>query len=218
MSETIALPSTLSFGGLLSYGWQVLQKHFTYLLKVVVVMIVLVAIPQAVVGMLFKESALGGIFNLLLTIWQMILSLGILRIMLELLRTGKEPELTQEKLLEGKDVIVNYIVGQILFGLLVAVGMILLVIPGFYFMLKYMFVPILIADKKFGIKEAFAFSAQMTEGKKLTLLFYMLGIYFFILLGLLALIIGVVVTGAIASIAGLGMYLILEREASKAQA
>ena len=218
MAQAIALPQ-FSFTDLLSYGWKVLQQHFGYLIKIVLFMIVLVVIPQIVVDLISRENtAFGGLLRLVLGLWQALLSIGVMKMVLALLRTGQETEVTFEKFLTGKEMFVKYLVAEILFGFLVVVGMILLIIPGFYFMLKYLFAPLLIADKNVTIGEAFAMSAKMTEGKKLTLFFYVLGFYAFVLLGLLALVVGVVVTASIVCIAWLGMYLALEKTAGKTTA
>ena len=57
-----------------------------------------------------------------------------------------------------------------LVGFVVVVGLALLVVPGVYLSIRFMFVPILIVDKELTIKEAFKKSTTLTKGVKWKLL------------------------------------------------
>lgn len=213
MAQAVVLPTPLSFEGLLAYGWNTLKEHFTYLIKVMLLMFVISTVPSMIASSIAEESpTLGGLLSLAATIWGMIVSIGLLKLMFELLRTGKEPVLSLDVILAHKHLFLRYLGGNILFGLLVAFGFILLIIPGFYFMLKYMFVPYLIVDKEMTVGDAFKRSAEITKGKKPMLFFYMIGLSIFAALGVLALFVGLLVTIPITYIAWLALYLIMEKE------
>lgn len=63
----------------------------------------------------------------------------------------------------------KYIIASILYLLLVIFGLILFVIPGVYFGVKYMFFSFAIVDKNLGIKDSFKYSAKITKGSRLKL-------------------------------------------------
>jgi len=92
--------------------------------------------------------------------------------------------------------IANYIVGYVAYIFTVLGGLIFFIIPGIYFAIRFQFVPNLLVDKKMKFKEAFALSTKMTENIKWKLFGFgmlqgimCLGIF---LLGLIALIVGVI--------------------------
>lgn len=88
----------------------------------------------------------------------------------------------------------RYLIASILLMLLIGVGLLLVIIPGIYFALKYFFVPYLIIDKNMKIGEAFKASSKMTTGHKFSL--FVLGILAIIvnILGFVALIYGLLVS------------------------
>jgi hypothetical protein len=59
-------------------------------------------------------------------------------------RDGKVPDV--EDLFRGYPHFLNYLAASILYGLMVAIGLILLIIPGIYLALKYQFYGYLIVD------------------------------------------------------------------------
>lgn len=94
----------------------------------------------------------------------------------------------------------------ILVGLLSLVGFLLFIFPGIYLSLKYCFTVFILADKQIGFRQAFALSAQMTKGIKLALFVFGLAQAGLILLGLLALGIGLLVTIPLCFIADFVLY------------
>ena len=85
-----------------------------------------------------------------------------------------------------------YFLANLAYGLVVLVGLVLLIIPGIYFGVKYMFVPYLVLDKDMGIADAFKKSADMTDGK----IWKLIGVSFLsfgiVIVGLIALLIGII--------------------------
>ena len=75
-----------------------------------------------------------------------------------------------EDLLKYSYLIWRYFLGWLAYGFVVVVGLALLVVPGVYLSIRFMFVPILIVDKELTIKEAFKKSTTLTKGVKWKLL------------------------------------------------
>lgn len=69
-------------------------------------------------------------------------------------------------------IIFNYIVVSILYTLIVSLGVIILVIPGIYFALKYIFVQYIVIDKNAEPFLALDLSSKLTKDIKLRLLFF----------------------------------------------
>ena len=94
----------------------------------------------------------------------------------------------------------KYIVASILYGLLLAVGFILLIVPGIYFGLKYQFYGYFIVTKNAGILESLKLSAEATKGVKLQLLGYCLVAFLIVIAGVLALGVGLLVAIPVATL------------------
>lgn len=86
----------------------------------------------------------------------------------------------------------NYLVGSILYGLIVLGGLILLIVPGIIWAIKYSFYGYLIIDRAMGPVEALKRSGEITKGHKGNL--FLLGLLFF----------GITLLGAIAC--GVGLF------------
>ena len=97
--------------------------------------------------------------------------------------------------------------GTLLLVLIVIGGLILFIIPGVIWMIKYMFVPLLILDKKMGARESLEASGEMTDGYKWPLFAYALlvGIIGF---GLLGSILGSLIIAPIYLISYIFIYLV----------
>ena len=77
-------------------------------------------------------------------------------------------------LIRPQGVYVNFLVVTVLYALVVVGGIILLVIPGIYFAISYMFAALLVVDKKMSIADAFEKSKAMTKGKEFKILPYVI--------------------------------------------
>ena len=84
--------------------------------------------------------------------------------------------LVNHQAVEFKDLNLNisellkYLAIDLLYGLLVIGGLILLIVPGIYFAIKYFFAGLILLDKKQSIKASWNASAKLTQGRKLKLL------------------------------------------------
>ena len=93
-----------------------------------------------------------------------------------------------------------------LYTLLVLFGLIFFIIPGIYFGTKYMFVTYAIVDRDAKIGEAFSLSGKWTKGAKWKLLGLGILVILVNLLGVLALIYGLLVTVPVTMIASAYAY------------
>lgn len=86
----------------------------------------------------------------------------------------------------------TYVAGSLLFGLIVGIGMILLIVPGIIWALRYSMYGYYIVTQDAGPMEALQMSADATDGHKIELLSLCLASLAVIILGVLCLGIGLV--------------------------
>jgi uncharacterized membrane protein len=94
----------------------------------------------------------------------------------------------------------------ILISLAVVLGLVALIIPGIYLMLRYMFAQVFIIDKNQGVLESMKNSAKITDGVKWQLLLFNLISLGVIVLGALAFGIGLLVAVPMVYLAMIHVY------------
>lgn len=202
MSETAGVFNSVE---LYKNGWGLLKQVWKNLLKVALVYFLIEILAQASLD--FVQEQDSTLLQLLISgvglILSVILQSGLTAVSLRLVRE-KTAEISD--LFAQKQVWVNYFLGMWAYQIIVALGFILLIVPGIYWALKYSQVLYLIVDKKVGVSEAFGLSGKMTQGILMKLLgFGLLGLLLN-LAGLLAMGVGVIVTAAITLLAYVLLY------------
>jgi len=100
----------------------------------------------------------------------------------------------------------KYFLAYILYGLIVLGGIILFIIPGIIWAIKFQFFPYLIIDKKLGPIEALKQSAAITQGVKWQLWVFSLATGVVNIIGALLLIVGLFVTIPVTMLATAFVY------------
>ncbi len=172
----------------LGVGWKIMKENFIFLAGILLVYYLISSVPSLFKGE--EYSILYSILSLAGFVVGLMMQMGIIAISLKFC-DNKKPEF--KELFHTKNLF-NFIVGTLIYGLIVIAGSILLVVPGIYWALKYQFVGYLIVDKGMKPMEALKKSGEMTNGLKWNLLGFYLVILGVNLLGLLALGIGLLVT------------------------
>ena len=140
---------------------------------------------------------------------QMFIGLGFIRFMLNLV-DGKEHKV--EDLFKGAESFTHFlyfVVVAMLYSALVGFGSLLLLIPGIIALIGFIFAQYLIAEQKTGIFESFKESWKMTSGNRWKILWLMIVLIFFNLLGALALLLGLLVTVPMSYIIYARLYRVL---------
>jgi uncharacterized membrane protein len=169
------------------FGWNTFRDNLQFFVILMIIVGVLYNIPELIFTVAFsmdEEIAQSASIEPLLLIIlpmaivsmiiYMIIELGLLQIALRF-HDGKTTNL--KSLFEGYPFFLNYLIASIIYGLMVAVGLVLLIIPGIYLGLKYQFYGYAIADKGLGPIDALKESGRMTEGAKQNLLIFWLTLY-----------------------------------------
>ncbi|MCU0577953.1 MAG: DUF975 family protein [Desulfobacterota bacterium] len=203
--------ATFSKAEALSFGWQTLKSHLIFLVGLMALILALNLLPE--VGRwqtLEKAPPLALFWTLAGYLIQMATQMGLIRISLTLVDGGKPGygELFGDLATFGRYLVVN-----LLFILIMVAGLLLLVVPGFVWSVKYQFAPFLIVDHKAGIKGSFQESAAITSGVKWEVFLFFLLVLGLNLAGFLAFGIGIFTTLPVTMIAYAFVYRkLLERK------
>ncbi len=169
------------------FGWNTFRDNLQFF----VILMIIVGVLYYVPGLVFIAAftLLEGAFQsappemfipitmmmfIVSAIIYIVVELGLLQIALKF-RDGKVSDF--KELFGGYPLFLNYLIASIIFGLMVAVGLMLLIVPGIYLGLKYQFYGYAIADKGMGPIDALKESSRMTEGAKQNLLIFWLTLY-----------------------------------------
>ena len=184
-------------------AWKVFKKDW-----ILVLAVQLLPIAVAIVFTMFtndadQESSLSIVLTLAYLLVQLVVSMGVIKAYLNITR-GKK--VTKETFTSQFPNILSYLAAQILMILIILGGFILLIIPGFYFSLKFMFTPYLVIDKKMGPIEALKASGKITHGIKWDIVGFMVATTLLMYSGVLALGVGLIVTIPVATLAYTVLY------------
>ncbi len=199
----------LRVGDAIGYGWNAFKKTPGPLVVIALVVLVVGALTSSIGNAVSRESAVFGVIvQFAGFVVSMILSLGLIRVALKVTR-GEEVDVAD---LFKTDQLGPYIGASILFGIMVAVGLIFCVVPGVILAVIYGFYGYVILEHGAGVGEGFSRAAEITKGQRGTV--FLLGLAFvgINLLGALACGAGLLVSYPITIVAGGCAYRVLSNE------
>ncbi len=198
------MKTNFTYGEILSYGWEKTKKHFWFFAGLLVIAWLAQVVPTEFAN-LFKNKFVVLYIIFLLGAWilQFIVRMGLIRISLDVFDKG---EAKLNSLFSCSKFLVDFILGSLLYLLIVVGGFILLIVPGIIWAIKYQFFAYLIIDKNLSPTQALKKSAEITEGNKwklflLNLLFVLINIA-----GAICLMIGLFVTIPVTMMASAYVY------------
>jgi uncharacterized membrane protein len=197
-----AVPASFSYGDALRHGWRAFTANIGPMALYALVVIGVSVLVNIVFGrpdgtQSFLGNLVGFLVNQLITI-------GWLRIALDAV-DGRP--IDSDRIRNAFSVFVPFLVAAILFSLGVTLGLILLIVPGIIFAVVFGFYGWALVD---GAVEdgvaALRHSAEITRGNRWQLFGFGIVLLALNLLGLLALVIGVVITSAVSILALAHVY------------
>lgn len=186
------------------------KERFGFVLGVIAVGC-LVQVAPNIIEVILKIPKEGGIHSLFSVIGWVIsvyMSAGIIRVLLRVVR-GEETKI--DDLFADPELVPRYMAASSLYGLIVLVGFLLLFVPGMIWSIKYGMFGYFLVEHKVGIGESLKRSAELTEGSKWQLFFFGLANAGIMILGVLALGIGVLFALPLVSVAHAYAYILLSR-------
>lgn len=194
-------------GESISFGWKTFKSNAALLIGVMLVSGVIGYVPTAIDNMQKNNQIELGFFAFILSVVFFLLSqlieLGSLFINIQLV-DGKKASFND--LFSRSAVLVKGILTAILYGLIVFVGLICLIIPGIWLAIRLQYCKYLVVDQNMGPIEALKGSWKMTKGNVWNLIGFGVALLLLNLLGLAALIVGIIVTAPISMIAVAYVY------------
>lgn len=173
----------------LSAGWKATSRYLGFYLTLAFLIVLFNLIPS-VFEVFFDNSVytpvVRGVFIFLLAI----ITLGMVR---TTIKSVDKKDFSLGELFH-MHLFGRYIIVAMLYLLMFFGGLILFVVPGLYWGMKYQFSTYLVVDKKLSIAQSFEESARMVEGHEWDLFAYWLVMLLLNLVGLLLFGIGIVIT------------------------
>lgn len=170
-----------------------MRKNLKFFVVLLLIIFAVNTIPQHL-GRFFDNSnspLIGFIFALVGWILEFAVSLGVIGIALKIYDRKK---VQYGNLFDYIHLIIPYIVASFIYGVIVLVGMILLVVPGIIWGIKYRYFVYYMVDKNKGPIDALKASAKITKGQKWNLFLLGLMLLGLNLLGACALLVGLFLT------------------------
>jgi uncharacterized membrane protein len=204
--------STRSF---VSFGWETFKRRPWFFVgaSVVVAIVYLIAgsiiagIDAALTGSPKDPSLLGSVLNIAVST---LLNMGVASFYLA---AHDNPDTVELSSLWHPQPFWKFLGATILTGLAIILGLVLLIVPGIIFMLMFMFVMFIVIDRGLGPVEAMKESARITRGYKWPLLGFVLVLALINVVGALALVVGLLVTVPVTSLAFARAYRALTENA-----
>lgn len=198
---------SFSVGECFSVGWVRFKEHAWFLvgmtLGLYVLMFLFAHVIENVYNGIEPTSSFLDVLSNVVLYW---LYFGMTVVILKII--DRKPYSISDLFVFDKQVIL-YIVGAILYGIMVGIGFLLLIVPGIYLALRYGFFWYAIVDGRKGIVESFKESARITEGVKWSLLLFVFACIGVMILGALCLGVGMLVAVPVAMLATAHLYRVL---------
>ncbi len=188
-----------------------MKNNFGFFLGIVILSWLIVGIPYIIATLLVNYTwGLSLFFHIISMIASMTIQIGMIKIALMFV-DNKKPELN-DLFNSFPHFFWKYLGASILYGLIIVGGILLLVIPGIVWAIKFQYFNYLIVDKNLGVTDALKKSSQITNGVKWPLF----GFGFLLVLinygGAILLFIGLLVTIPITMIANAYVYRTLQKQ------
>lgn len=194
----------------LRFGWETMKNNLVFFVLALLIAWVAEGIPSGLQSIFYSYSYCSAALIIPGTVFAIIsLVIGVF-VYMAFTRIGLR--FTGGETAEYSDLYLSYplfwkfLGGYILYGLIVLGGLILLIVPGIYWGIKYHFFAYFIIDEGVGPTEALKKSGEITYGVKWELLLLALAFLGINLLGLLACFVGLFVSVPITIVATAYVY------------
>lgn len=174
------------------FGWNTMKSNLGFFIGLLIFVFLFTSLSSIIAAKATEANIfLGIIFYIADFSLSIIISIGLVKIALRFCDNEKG---RFADLFSQYPLFPQYLVGSILYGLIVFAGTILLIIPGIIWGIQFCFYDYFIVDKGLGPIEALKRSSAITKGVKWDLFLFFLILSGINLLGALCLLIGLFVT------------------------
>ena len=199
----------------LQYGWNTMKANIWFFIGVLVVAWALTGVPHIIANLLQEQSiGLSFLFRIIGWAANIIVSIGMTVIALKFL-DNQDPRF--EDLFSFKPYFWKYLGASILMVIIVWVGIILFIIPGVYWALKFQFFGYFVVEQGRDPVEAMRMSSRITQSVKWKLFGFGLVLALINIVGTICLFIGLLVTVPVTLLAFSFVYRKLLEQTESAQ-
>ena len=199
----------------LSFGWETFKKRPWFFVGATLVIFLLYIVAGALTGTIDyaltgdteNHSGVGSILDWLIGT---LISMGVVAFYL---KAHDNPERVTLSALWHPHPYWSYLAATVLVGLVIVLGLLLLIVPGIIFGLMFMFTSFIVIDRALGPIDAMKESKRITSGYRWRLLGFILLLALINLAGVIALVVGLLVTVPVTSIAFANAYRVLSDRA-----
>lgn len=203
-------------GDMLRFGWDTFQKRGWYFAGATLFIGLISGIASQLSN--YTQNAQGGalVVGLALlfvgVVAQILIRMGTINFSLKAHDSAESVCLYD---LWAPETFWKYFLASVLVGVIILAGIILLIVPGIIWALRYLFVPYLIIDKKLPVMDSLRESARITHGHKWQLLGLMLLLGVINIIGAMLVLVGLLVTVPVTMLALAHTYRTLEHTANE---
>lgn len=173
-------------------SWSIVKEHLSFLVGLAFAYFIFNTVWGMVSDGLEKNhSPILALLNLVLMAISVVFSMGVFWVSLKIVRKEKP---VVSHLWETWRRGFHYITVSFLYSFIITIGLVLFIIPGVYWAVRYSQVFLLILGEEKGIFDVFKESARLTEGSKWTIVRLYLLLALLNVLGALIFFIGLLVT------------------------
>ena len=207
------MPKTFSIEESLKFGWQKTKANSMILFQIMLTLFA-VQVVSSIVSKVLENTLIGFFAALAVGILGIFLQYGFVVIVLKLAR-GEAT--TYRDIIPKPALVWKLFLAGLLVGVLTLAGLILLIIPGIYFALRFSMTSFAIIDGA-GIMESFEKSTKLTDGHKWQLLGLFVVFALINIVGFLLFIVGLLVTVPVTMIGIAHVYQSLKSQSHEAPA
>jgi uncharacterized membrane protein len=187
----------------ISFGWKKMRENMGFLGLVLLFTFLVSSGSTFFERYLNDMSLLRNLYGMVFAVLTTIIQMGFLKIILKI---HDEQEAEFSDLFSSFHLFFKYFIASILYGIVVAFGLVLLIVPGIILAIKYVFYDYLIIDKELGPLEALRESSRITGGVKWQLFIFMLLVFLINFAGILFFGVGLLLTIPATTIATAYVY------------
>lgn len=204
----------LSVSECIRFGWETFKKRPWFLIVALVGMSLATMILSSIPDAIDPEGASAVFFGL-----SVLFALGSVAVEIMILRLTLKSHDSIETATYSDSLPARpfwkYIGGQIVVGVAVLIGLIFLIVPGIIAALAFFMTQYLVVEKRMWPIEAMKESARITKGNRWKLFLLMLACLGINIVGVLALVVGLLVTVPVSMLALAHAYRVLEHKANE---
>jgi len=189
----------------IKYGWKTLREHFVFLTSLIVGLFIINIGINVATQALDKADLNLLLFatTILSVVVSVIIGMGLIYVALKLY---DENMAGYRDILEPAPLFWRYLGSSIVYVVIVILGLILLIVPGIIWAIKYNFYKYAVIDEKLGVMDSIRRSGEITKGEKWHLFLFGIVLVLLNVLGALAFIVGLIVTIPITMMAVVYVY------------